>query len=72
MEVLVITILVIVNLLLVLAVIIANAIISEKKEIIQAQEKVIAALVEKNDYQSCRILKAGAWRFRRGKNHKRG
>lgn len=52
MEVLVITILVIVNLLLVLAVIIANAIISEKKEIIQAQEKVIAAHVEKNDYQS--------------------
>jgi len=52
MEVLVITILVIVNLLLVLAVIIANAIIGEKKEIIQAQEKVIAALVEKNDYQS--------------------
>jgi len=52
MEVLIIVILVIVNLMLVLAVIIANAIIREKNEIIDAQEKVIASMVEKDDYQS--------------------
>ncbi|MDD3479984.1 MAG: hypothetical protein PHI42_06330 [Paludibacteraceae bacterium] len=52
MEVLIIVILVIVNLMLVLAVIIANAIIREKKEIINAKDKVIASMVEKDDYQS--------------------
>lgn len=52
MEVLIIIILVIVNLMLVLAVIIANAIISEKNDIIDAKEKIISQLVEKQDYKS--------------------
>lgn len=52
MEVLIITVLVIVILALLLAVIISNAIIREKQETIDAQDKVIAAIIEKQDYQS--------------------
>ena len=52
MEVFIITILVIVNLGLVLAVIIANAIIRENKELVDAKEKVIAALLADQEYNS--------------------
>ena len=52
MEILIIIILIILILALVLALIVAHAIIQEKNELINAQEKIIAALVEKNDYQS--------------------
>ena len=52
MKLLIIIILLILILLLVLALIIANAIINEKNELIDAQEKIIAALIVKQDYQS--------------------
>lgn len=52
MEVLIITILIIVIMALVLAVIVAHAIIQEKNELLDVNEKIIAALIEKQDYQS--------------------
>ncbi|GEM_PF-4712841 len=52
MKLLIIINLLILILLLVLALIIANAIINEKNEIIDAKEKIIASMVEKDDYQS--------------------
>ena len=52
METLIIIILIIVILALVLAVIVAHAIIKEKNELLDANEKIIAALIEKQEYQS--------------------
>lgn len=52
MKLLIIIILLILILLLVLALIIANAIINEKNELLDAKEKIIAALIVKQDYQS--------------------
>lgn len=52
MELLIIVILIIVILALVIALIVANALIQEKNELLDAQDKIIGALVEKQDYQS--------------------
>ena len=52
MEVLLITILLIINLVLVLALIIAHSFIRQYKTIINDKEKIIGALVECNDYVS--------------------
>ena len=52
MELLIITILIIVILALVLALIVVHAMIKEKNELLDAQEKIIAALIENLDYQS--------------------
>jgi len=49
---LLIIILIILILALVLALIVAHAIIQEKNELLDAKEKIIAALIEKQDYQS--------------------
>ena len=49
MELFVIIVLMVVNLMLFVAILIANAIIREKKEIIDAKDKVIATLLEQQD-----------------------
>lgn len=50
MELFVIIVLMVVNLMLFVTILIANAIIREKKEIIDAKDKVIATLLEQQDY----------------------